>query len=279
MPKPLIAVIAAGAMGSSVGARLHQRGADVITSLPGRSRASIERAEKAGMRNLPDTEVAKADFILSIVPPSEALALAKRLAPAITASTKKPVYLDCNAVSAGTAKRIGEVISATGATYVDAGIIGPPVKEGSRTILYTAGVPAAKVEPLKALGLDVRWIDGPIGAASALKMAYAGVTKGLTGLATASLLGAERYGAAAGLHQELSESQPHLLKFLNRSVPDMFPKAYRFVGEMEEIAAHGERASIDQIYRGIAALFQEIADDFEGQKHDVGILDTFVKRG
>lgn len=277
MAQPLIAVIAAGAMGSAVGARLRSRGADVITSLPGRSSASLARAEKAGMRNVGETEIAKADLILSIVPPSEAMALAGRLAPAIAAGGRKPVYVDCNAVSSGTAERIGQVVTAAGATYADGGIIGPPVREGARTVLYVAGVPAARVEPLAKLGLDVRWIDGPVGAASALKMAYAGITKGLTALAAASILGADKYGAMAGLRREMSESQPDMLKFLDRQIPDMFPKAYRFVGEMEEVAVHGGRAPVDQLYRGIARLYQDIADDFAGEKRDIAILDKFTK--
>lgn len=279
MSKPLIAVIAAGAMGSGVGARLSERGAEVLTNLPGRSAASLARAEKAGMRNVGEAEIAMADFILSIVPPSEAMALAQRLAPAMTASRKKPIYIDCNAVSSGTAERIGEVVSATGAKFIDGGIIGPPVREGARTVLYVCGAPAATFETLSKLGLDVRWVDGPIGAASALKMAYAGITKGLTALAAASILGADRYGAVAGLRQEMTESQPHILTFLDRQVPDMFPKAYRFVGEMEEVAAHGGRVSTERLYRGMAQFYQEIADDFAGAKKDIAVLEKFTKGG
>ena len=85
-------------------------------------------------------------------------------------------------------------------------------------------------------GLDIRVLEGPIGAASALKMSYAGITKGFTALGAAMALAATRAGAAEALHRELADSQPALLGWLTRQVPRMYPKAYRWVAEMEEIA-------------------------------------------
>src|SRR5947209_4988066 len=122
-----VAVIAMGEMGSGVARRLHERGATVLTSLAGRSAASAARAEKAGAVAVAadDELAARADFILSIVPPGEAVALAQRLAPAISKAGRKTVYVDCNAVSPQTAGAIGEVLKETGCVYVDAGIIGP----------------------------------------------------------------------------------------------------------------------------------------------------------
>ena len=131
MAGPIIAVIAPGAMGSGVAARLVERGIHVITSLAGRSRASGERAERAGMQPVPEAEIAKATIILSIVPPSEAFGLAERLAPILSAARARPLYIDCNAVSSATVTRIGAVITATGASFADAGIIGGPPKAGS----------------------------------------------------------------------------------------------------------------------------------------------------
>ena len=152
--KPLIAVIAPGVMGSAVAARLVERGADVVTSLAGRSPASAARAEKAGMRPVSDADLADAAMILSIVPPSDALGLAERLAPVLAAAKTKPVYVDCNAVSAATAKDIARVIAATGAPFADAGIIGGPPRAGyAGPSIYVSGSAAASVAKLGDLGL------------------------------------------------------------------------------------------------------------------------------
>ena len=147
-----VAVIAMGEMGSGVARRLHERGATVLTSLAGRSAASAARAQKAGAISVStdDELVARADFILSIVPPGEAVALARRLAPAIKQAARKTIYVDCNAVSPQTADKIGEALKDTGCIYVDAGIIGPPPGPNSRTIFYASGPGAKELERLMA---------------------------------------------------------------------------------------------------------------------------------
>jgi 3-hydroxyisobutyrate dehydrogenase-like beta-hydroxyacid dehydrogenase len=274
--KTTIAVIAPGAMGAAVAARLGENGAEIVTSLSGRSEASAKRAAGAGMRSVNDTDLPSADLILSIVPPSEALILAERLSPVLRSSSRKPLYVDCNAVSPETAKRVGGVIAQTGCPFADGGIIGGPPRKGySGPTLYVSGEPAKRVEGL-ARGIVIRAIDGPVGAASALKMSYASITKGLTALGTASILAATRAGAAEALHRELSESQPALLAWLARSVPDMFPKAYRFVDEMEEISSFMGSEGAREIYAGIAQLYREVAADKEGSNRDIDTLAGFV---
>jgi 3-hydroxyisobutyrate dehydrogenase-like beta-hydroxyacid dehydrogenase len=266
-------------MGSGVGGRLADNGVDVVTSLAGRSAASAERAGKARMRPVDDTQIAGAEIILSILPPSEAMPLAERLAPALRAAARKPLYVDCNAVSSELVKRIGAVVSATGCPFADGGIIGGPPRAGyDGPTIYVSGVPASSLAPLTAGGLRMRPIEGPVGAASALKMAYAGITKGLTAIAAASILTASKYGAAKALHEELAYSQKPVLGAITRSVPDMFNKAYRFVGEMEEIGAQSGRGSIDKIYQGMAALYQELADDLKAGEKDIGALAAFFKQ-
>ena len=261
-----IAVIAMGEMGSGVARRLHERGATVITSLAGRSAASAARAEKAGAIpvSTDDELVAQAGTILSIVPPGDAVALAERLAPAIKRAARKPVYVDCNAVSPQTAEQIGEVLKGTGCTYVDAGIIGPPPSATGRTIFYASGPGARDFERLSAHGLTIRVMDGPNGAASAMKLSYAGITKGCTAIGSAMMLGATRGGTAAALLQELSESQPMLLNWMRGFVSRMPPKAYRWVAEMEEIARFQEDdKAAEAMYLGIARFYQQIAAALE----------------
>jgi putative dehydrogenase len=258
---PVVAVIAPGEMGSAVGRRLGEHGVRVLTSLAGRSDASAARARRAAFVSIDGDQplVDEADMILSIVPPGEAVALAQRLAPALARAAKQPIYVDCNAVSPETAERIGSVLSVAKCRYVDAGIIGPPPSATARTVFYASGASAHELERLGTLGLTVRVIDGPIGAASALKLSYAGLTKGITALGSAIALGAQRGGTTEALIRELKESQPTLVPYLAR-LPAMFPKAYRWVAEMEEIAAFldGDAAG-QQIYGGMARLYQRLA--------------------
>ena len=107
-----VSIVAPGAMGAGVAQRLTENGVAVLTSLAGRSAASERRARAAGMRAVDDAQLTEADLLLSIVPPGEALALARRLAPVLTAANKKPVYVECNAVSPQTVRRIAEVVAA-----------------------------------------------------------------------------------------------------------------------------------------------------------------------
>ena len=105
-----VSVIAPGAMGAAVGRRLADHGATVLTLLDGRSEATWNRAAAAGMIAADEAQIAASDFILSIVPPGSAEALADRLRGAIAATARKPVYLDCNAVNVETTRRIAAVM-------------------------------------------------------------------------------------------------------------------------------------------------------------------------
>jgi 3-hydroxyisobutyrate dehydrogenase-like beta-hydroxyacid dehydrogenase len=259
----VIGVIAQGMMGSGVGRRLHENGAEVRTLLSGRSQASAERAKAAGMTAAANEHelLSRADFFLSILPPGEAEALASRLAPTLAALDKKPVYLDCNAVSPQSAVRIGEIIAPTGAHFVDAGIIGGPPQTGKKgPSIYASGEHVREALPLRDWGIDLRAIDGPIGAASGLKMSYAGITKGTTAIASAMMLGAARFGCAETLIAELSESQPGLLGQFRNSIPRMYDKAYRWVAEMEEISDFLEQNPPSRdIYAAVARLYGYLA--------------------
>src|SRR5688572_19155413 len=117
----IVAILAQGTMGAGVGKRLSESGAEVRTLLSGRSAESAERARAAGMKAMADEKqlLDGADFFLSILPPGEAENLARRLAPALTALAKKPIYVDCNAVSPQTAERVAAVVEPTGAKFVD----------------------------------------------------------------------------------------------------------------------------------------------------------------
>ena len=265
--QPIVTVIAPGMMGSAVAKRLTSSGAEVRTLLTGRSAATVARAHAAGMIATSREQVAEADFILSIVPPGEALALAESLVPAIRASTRKPVYLDCNAVSPDTVLRIERVVRESGASFVDGGIIGPPPEPDSgKTRIYLSGPDAARVAILENYGLSMPVQPGPVGAASAMKMSYAGITKGFTALGATMMLAATRGGTAEALIAEMKISQPALLQWLTAQMPK------------EEIAGFvGADQTGDGFYQSAARLYQRVAADFGGTRVETDALDAFCR--
>jgi L-threonate 2-dehydrogenase len=168
-----------------------------------------------------------------------------------------------------------------GCSFVDAGILdGPPKPGAAGPVFYLSGAKAPAVAELGAFGLDCRILGGPAGAASALKMSYAGITKGLTALGSVMILAAARAGMADALRAELAQSQPMLLAWFERQIPSMFAKASRWVAEMEEIA---EFVSADEAAQelsiGNAHLYERLAADFAHTKAETEMLARFFKKG
>jgi putative dehydrogenase len=275
---PTVSIVAPGSMGAGIGRRLNENGVTVLTSIAGRSEESVKRAREAGMQAAEDRALAEADFLMSVIPPGEALALAQRLAPVLAAANRKPIYVECNAVSPATMLKIADVVAATGCRFVGAGIIGPPPKPGSsNTKIYASGAAATDFACLNDYGLIVRVLEGPLTAASALKMSYAGITKGFTALGATMMLAAARGGSAAALKAELSESRPDLLRYLSNQVPAMYSKSYRWVAELDEIASFiGDEHPEHDMLTAAARLYERIAQDYEGEKKETGSLDDFV---
>ncbi|MGO9451064.1 MAG: DUF1932 domain-containing protein [Candidatus Binataceae bacterium] len=261
--QPIVAIVGAGEMGAAVGRRLRQSGARVLASLAGRSGESGQRARQAELEIIDDDAalVRDADFVLSIVPPGVAVEVAQRYQAPLASGARQPIFADCNAISPATARRIGDVLK--GCRYVDAGIIGgpPPIDlKAAGPRFYASGPHAPEFSQLAEFGLDIAVLDGPIGAASGLKLSYAGLTKGITALGAAMVGAAARDGLADALRSELARTQPHILARLERQIPAMFPKAHRWVAEMEEIAEFlggDDRGAM--IYKGAARLYEQIA--------------------
>jgi L-threonate 2-dehydrogenase len=273
-----LAVIGGGAMGAAVGARLVERGATVLTCLEGRSAATRERAAQAGIRDAGWAELAKTECVLSIVPPGEALAVARHMTKLLHGTDA--VYVDCNAVSPQTVQAIADVVAESGAPFVDAGIIGGPPSAGyDGPVFYASGAAAERFAALRDFGLTITVLQGGVGTASGLKMSYGGITKGLTALAAAMMLGASRFGAAEALRAELGHSLKPLMTWFERQVPSMYPKAYRWVAEMEEVSAFlKDDPAASRAYAAIAEFYQHLADDFEGDRTEIGALEEFLKK-
>jgi len=256
------AIVAAGGMGAALAERLTSSGARVVTLLDGRSESSRNRAAAAGMVDAGEAGLLEAELILSVVPPDQALPLARRLAPMLAPAAHKPLYVDCNAISPQSLKNVEATIAVSGTPFADGGIIGLPPKPGNTgPTIYVSGPFGAKAAALNDFGVQVAVLDAPNGAASALKMSYAGITKGLIALAATMALAAERAGVAEVLKAELRKSQPNLAGSFSRSVPDMLGKARRWVPEMNEIAGFVDAARPESgAYRAFAALYGDIAD-------------------
>jgi L-threonate 2-dehydrogenase len=277
---PVVAVIAPGAMGAAVGKRLSDNGLTVLTSLDGRSEETRARAKAAGITAAKDGDIARADFILSILPPGDALSLAQRFVPALTASNAKPVYVDCNAINPKTVDRVAAAIAPSECPFVDAGIIGQPPKPGDAgPRIYASGAAAPRFAALRDYGLDIRVLDGEMSAASALKMSYAGITKGTQAIGAAMMLAATRAGSADALMAELQLSQREMLAWLKRQLTMMPPKAYRWVAEMQEIAGFvSDDPAARELYEGAAEFYERFAEDFAAGKKDAAALAAFLSK-
>jgi 3-hydroxyisobutyrate dehydrogenase-like beta-hydroxyacid dehydrogenase len=283
-----IAIVGAGEMGAAVGRRIRESGARVITTLKGRGAASVARVRDANLDVVDDDDmlVTESAIILSIVPPGEAIAVAERFREPLTQAALKPIFADCNAVSPATVRRIADLLAPTRCGFVDAGIIGGPPRPGGAgkgPRFYASGEEAPQLTMLRGFGIDVAIVEGGIGAASALKMSYAGLTKGLIAVGTAMIGAASRAGLASDLREELARSQPQLLAIFTAMIPAMYSKAYRWVAEMEQIAEFvGGDETGGTIYTGAARLYEQLAADFE-QKSDaaesIAALNSFCRAG
>lgn len=284
---PRLAVVAAGAMGAAVAKRLTSFGCTVYTDLEGRSEATRKRAQDAGMIDVSvDELVLKSDWILSILPPRDAVSFAKKIQEAAGNALPSPqTFVDCNAVNPETVKRIAALFAGTSIRFVDAGIIGGPPKDDYNPTFYASAEDAKILDEFTALskyGLKVSPLKGEgvgVGDASALKMSYAGITKGTTGLYTTMVLAAHGSSPATAdaLMRELQISQPILLDRLVKTVPPMVPKAYRWIGEMEEIADFVGGSEGD-VYRGIAKVYERVEKSIAGDQEDIATLRNFVEK-
>jgi 3-hydroxyisobutyrate dehydrogenase-like beta-hydroxyacid dehydrogenase len=265
-----VAILTPGDMGHSVGNVLRAGGLRVVTCLRGRSRRTADLATKAGIEDVPDLEtlVSEAGIILSILAPSAALEMAEAVAGAIRVEAAGPCYVDCNAVSPQTVVRMAELFHGTRARFVDAGIVGGPPEPGNATArFYASGKHASEFAELANYGLKIPVIGPDIGQASGLKMCYAAMTKGFTALATELLVAAQAMGLEDALRAEHEQGQQAIFKWYSRSIPGMPPKAYRWVGEMEEIASTFEHLGLTpRMLLGAADMYRFVGETSLGEE-------------
>ncbi|UUX51953.1 DUF1932 domain-containing protein [Nisaea acidiphila] len=256
-----IAIMTPGDMGHAIGQRLAEAGAKVVTNLEGRSERSRTLAAKAGIEDLASDArlLTECDAIFSIMPPDQASGFVDRMAKAAGGLSEKPraALVDLNAIAPSTARTLRDKAEAAGIRFLDGGIIGgPPYPGRPSPRIYVNGPGAEAFEALRP-ALDIRVVEGEVGAASALKMCFATLTKGVQALAIQSFVTAELEGVGPALRTEMEGAQANLLKSLTNSLPGMPPKAYRWVGEMEEIAkTFGDAGLTPKTFEGAADIYR-----------------------
>ena len=254
-----IGLLHPGEMGASVGAAARQAGAKVSWASSGRSGESRRRAAQADLEDSGSLEElsASSELILSVCPPDAATALAESVA----ATGYTGIYVDANAVSTGTARTVAAIIENAGARFVDGGIIGPPAHNPGSTRLYLSGAEAAAVvEAFQGSALQAIAMDTRPGAASALKMCYAAWTKGSAALLTGVRALALAEGVEEALLEEWAISQQGLDARSTAAARNNAFKAWRFAGEMREIAATFEASELPGgFHRAAADIYERLS--------------------
>ena len=253
-----VCVLHPGEMGAAVGRVARACGARVLWVAADRGPATRRRAEAAQFEEAATLAegLSGAQFVVSVCPPHAAIATAQDVA----AHRYRGIYVDANAVAPHTVRRIGAIVAAAGATFVDGGIVGPPPAPGASTRLYLAGSAASRVAELFAAGplTATVLVDAPIGGASALKACYAAWTKGTAALLLAINALARHEGVAQALAAEWRLSQPDLFHRTDQATANA-RKAWRWIGEMEEIAAtFGDADLPDGFHLAAAAVFRRL---------------------
>lgn len=249
------------------------------------------RATSAGVEIVPsDVElVSQADIILSIIPPSEALATAQRIASAYPKTSQRPLYYaDLNALSPATAQEVASTFDPSWPIhFIDGAILGgPPIPpDGPDAVwriprIVTSGAHELPIRIREVLVM--RSIGTEIGQASALKMSFATLFKGFTSLAIQSFATAEKNGVYQALKEEIDEFSPpfghQARKFLEGNIKNVPKKAYRWVREMEEINQTHKETGFDQdVFNAIAGVYRLVDDGTEvGRRRakDIGVEDV-----
>ncbi|KAL3467226.1 6-phosphogluconate dehydrogenase [Aspergillus heterothallicus] len=271
----VVGILSIGEMGVGVGKLLINRGYRVATYAEDRSEHTRERAKSSGIELCPSIAglVSAATCILSIVPPRDALATAKRVAEATseTNTRESPLYyLDLNAIAPSHASQIESLFASNpNVVFIDGGIIGGPPrpKPDSPTdwicpsIVVSGPTKLPYTHLTKVLNID--HVADTIGPASGLKMCFASTTKGFIAIAIQSLVTAETLGVYPQLRAYLEQHNKEALAIADHGVVGMPPKAYRWVNEMQQIGRTMEEEGgfSSELFDGVAEVYRVVAED------------------
>lgn len=286
-----IGILSIGEMGYHWARLLASHEVEVLTYTKGRSEVTRKRAENAGVRFVPSLArlVSESDLVVSVVVPSAAKRVAAKVAKAlIKVERKNLLYLDANAISPMTAREIEKHLLPASADFVDGCIIGSAAKMGQGTVVYVSGAQAARIQALEQSGFSVRLLGPEIAQASAFKIVYAGLTKGLQGLFVELLIGARKFGLLDEILKQYEESFPGLVGKVASSIAALPVHAGRRAEEMKELSqtfAHYRLKAVmapatEKILKGIASLNAGEASEMGERKGN--LLETtelFFQRG
>jgi 3-hydroxyisobutyrate dehydrogenase-like beta-hydroxyacid dehydrogenase len=259
MTAPHIAILHPGEMGISIAASAKNSGCEVYWSSEGRSAMTRERVAKVGLHETSTLAelCRRCTILVSVCPPHAA----ETVADDVLKSGFRGLYVDANAIAPQRAVKIGNTMSKAGVSFVDGGIIGFPAWKAHTTCLYLSGLRAAEAAECFSAGpLDTKLLGDEIGKASALKMCYAANTKGTVALLAAILTTAETLGVREALFEQWRRDDPGLPEQVQKRVLANAPKAWRFVGEMEEISrTFNEAGAPGEFHIGAADIYQRLA--------------------
>jgi len=244
-----VAILNTGEMGHNVARVLKEQGLRTVTCLTGRSERTARLAAKAGVMNLPTLidVVDQSDLIISIVVPSAAAPLAEEIGEIIALTGKSCLFADANAISATTAKAIENIIMKAGARFVDVSIIGGAARVGKDTSFYVSGAHAQEFAELGNRGLKIEILGDQSGQASAFKIVYAGLTKGLTSLMLEQLMLAKALGILEPVIERYRSKFPDLVEQMEGTLPGIPFRAARRSDEMGELTQTLEEEGISPI--------------------------------
>ncbi|HEX3326315.1 MAG TPA: DUF1932 domain-containing protein [Actinomycetota bacterium] len=256
MDEVTVGLMHPGEMGAALGSALRNRGTVVLWASSGRSSETTRRAELAGLHDAGSVQelLRQSDAIVSVCPPHAAIEVARSI------NGFDGMFVDVNAVSPATARTIAAIVENGGGRCVDGGVVGPPPRSPGTTRLYLSGPLARRAAALFAGStVDTRVISEELGAASALKMAYAAWTKGTAALLLAIRALARTEGVEAALLDEWRTSLPDLPDDSLRAARAACIKGWRWVGEMEEVAATFKSVSLpDSFHQGAREIFSRV---------------------
>lgn len=286
-----IGIMSIGEMGFHWAKLLKSHGVEVLTYDKDRGEVSRKRAENAGVTSVRSMNalVQEAELIMSIVVPSAAKKVAGKVAKAALKTGRKDLlYCDANAISPMTADAIAKVLAPVGVNFVDGCIIGSAAKMGKGTVVYLSGPQAARLQGLEVFNIPLKILGASTNQASAFKVVYAGLTKGLQGLFCELLMGARRFGLLNEIRAQYEESFPGLLDKISTSIVGLQIHAGRRAEEMDELKrtfnAHGLDSfmapAVQKVLQAIAALNVGQASD-SGARHGelAETLELFYNKG
>jgi 3-hydroxyisobutyrate dehydrogenase-like beta-hydroxyacid dehydrogenase len=265
MPTETIGILHPGAMGISVAASALRSGHQVCYASEGRSEATRARASENDLRDL-DTlaELCQTcTIIISVCPPHAA----EEVAQQVIDCGFKGLYLDANAISPKKSQRIGRMLSKAGISFVDGGIVGGPAWDPGETWLYLSGIEteAKRIANCFSGGLlETSIIGEEIGKGSAIKMCYAAYTKGTSALLTSILALAEANDVREDLYTQWERDWPDFPAQTERRARRVTAKAWRFAGEMDEIAGTFESAGLPDGFHAAAGEVYRRLEHFKG---------------